>query len=87
MTTEDIIKDVIEDIRPDIQMDGGDLEFVSYDEKEKIVNIALKGACVGCPMSSITLKQGIEYMMRERLPEIKEVRDVGANAEMFDEEY
>ena len=78
------LKAVLEEMRPNIQMDGGDMEFVSYNDDEKIVYVELKGACVGCPMSSITLKQGIEYMVQQEIPEIKEVINIGA--ELDDEE-
>ncbi len=73
LLTQKIIRDVLEEIRPAIQMDGGDVELVDYDVETKIVTVKLSGACHGCPMSEITLKQGIEQMMKERLPEIREV--------------
>lgn len=80
------IKAVLIEMTPNIQMDGGDMEFVSYDDEKKIVYVELKGACVGCPMSSITLKQGIEYMLKQELPEINEVINVGAQLD-DDEEH
>lgn len=64
---------VLEDIRPALHMDGGDVELVGIDEESKIVQIHLVGACNGCGMSMLTLKNGIEARMREALPEIKEV--------------
>lgn len=80
------IKAVLEEMRPNIQLDGGDMEFVSYNDKEKIVYVELKGACVGCPMSSITLKQGIEYMVQQEVPEVKEVVNIGMLEEEEEDE-
>lgn len=69
------IKEILEtDIQPAVAMDGGFIEFVSYEEG--IVYLRLKGACSGCPSSSITLKQGIETRLRQFIPEIKEVIDI-----------
>ncbi|MGI6466025.1 MAG: NifU family protein [Sphaerochaetaceae bacterium] len=58
----DKVKDAIENIRPDLQMDGGDIELVSVDGND--VHVRLKGACVGCPMSQMTLKNGVERYVR-----------------------
>ncbi len=58
-------------IRPALQADGGDVELV--DVNEGVVRLKLTGACVGCPMSTITLKQGIERILKEQIPEVKEV--------------
>lgn len=68
-----IKKFLLEHIRPAIQMDGGDVEFVSYDTAKKMVVVELKGACQGCAMSEITLKQGIEQMVKDAFPEVTEV--------------
>ena len=65
------VEAVLEEIRPALQADGGDVELV--DVIEGVVKVRLKGACSGCPMSTITLKQGIERLLKERLPEVKEV--------------
>jgi Fe-S cluster biogenesis protein NfuA len=62
---------VLEEIRPALQADGGDVELVNVTEG--VVEVRLKGACSGCPMSTMTLKQGIERLLKERLPEVKEV--------------
>jgi len=66
----------LEEIRPSLQADGGDVEFVNFDEKSGILNVALVGMCAHCPMSQITLKQGIEAEIRRQVPEVKEVRGV-----------
>jgi Fe-S cluster biogenesis protein NfuA len=58
-------------IRPALQADGGDVELVGVDDG--VVKVMLKGACAGCPVATITLKQGIERMLREQIPEVKEV--------------
>jgi Fe-S cluster biogenesis protein NfuA len=61
----DMIKEVIEQLRPNIQMDGGDVEFVRYEDG--VVYIRFHGACVGCPASMFTLKMGIEEALKEQL--------------------
>lgn len=63
----------LEKIRPHLQMDGGDVEFISYDEASGTLNVKLQGACAGCPMSQITLQQGIAKTIQEELPEVKTV--------------
>jgi len=67
------VKQIIDDLRPAIQMDGGDVELVEVDEKSGVVKVKLKGHCAHCPMSSITLKHGIEATLKKALPQIKEV--------------
>ncbi len=64
----DKIKEVIEQIRPNIQMDGGDVEFVRFDDG--IVYVRFHGACVGCPASIFTLKGGIEEALKEQLSDV-----------------
>ena len=59
---EDKVKAALENIRPDLQNDGGDIEFVSMSGNE--VTVRLKGACAGCPMSQMTLKNGVERYIR-----------------------
>lgn len=66
------VTDVINGIRPYIQADGGDIELVGV-EADGTVKVRLRGACAGCPASQVTLKQGIERTLRERVPEIREV--------------
>lgn len=72
--TEQKIKDLIEKIRPYLINDGGDLEFIKYEKN--VVYIKLTGACEGCPMMDITLKDGIEELLKNEIPEIIEVRNV-----------
>ena len=65
------IEAAIESIRPQLQMDKGDVELV--DVTDGVVKVSLKGACSGCPMSTMTLKNGIERILKEQIPEVKEV--------------
>jgi Fe-S cluster biogenesis protein NfuA len=66
------IEEVLKDIRPALQADGGDVEFVSVSD-DGVVTLKLTGACGGCPMSQMTLKMGIERVLKQRVPEVKEV--------------
>ena len=65
------VEAVLSRIRPALQADGGDVELV--DVSDGVVKVKLTGACGGCPMATITLKFGIEQILREELPEVKEV--------------
>ncbi len=62
---------VLAQIRPTLQSDGGDVELV--DVNEGIVRLKLKGACASCPMATMTLRHGIERILKEQIPELKEV--------------
>lgn len=68
------VMEVLDKIRPALQADGGDVELV--DIEDGIVKVRLQGACVGCPMSQITLKQGIERFLKKEIPEVKSVESV-----------
>lgn len=67
------IEAVLNEIRPSLQADGGDVEFV--DVVDGVVTVKLKGACAGCPMSQMTLKNGIERILKEQVPEVKSVEN------------
>lgn len=67
-TAEERVRQVIEQLRPSIQADGGDVEFVEFTD-DGMVRIRLHGACVGCPSSSLTLQVGLERNLREHVPE------------------
>jgi Fe-S cluster biogenesis protein NfuA len=67
----DKIEEVINRIRPNLRADGGDVELV--DVKDGKVSLKLTGACAACPMSTLTLKNGIERILKEEIPEVKEV--------------
>ena len=68
------IESGLEEVRPALRADGGDVELVSV--KDGVVSLKLKGACGSCPMSTMTLKMGIERILKQKLPEIKEVISV-----------
>jgi len=68
------VEQALNNIRPALQMDGGDVELVKYEDG--VVYVKLLGACGGCPMSTMTLKLFIEERLREELPEITEVVSV-----------
>jgi Fe-S cluster biogenesis protein NfuA len=69
------IQAAIEKIRPMLKADGGDVELVNVSE-DGIVQVRLQGACSGCPMSQMTLKNGIERIIKEEVPEVKAVESV-----------
>ena len=65
------VQTALNKVRPSLQADGGDVELVSIDDG--VVSVRLTGACGGCPMSTMTLKMGIEKVLKEQVPEVKEV--------------
>ncbi|MEJ2054960.1 MAG: NifU family protein [Calditrichaceae bacterium] len=75
MQLQDKIMKALDSIRPGLQADGGDLEFVRVDS-DNVVYIKLIGACGGCPMSTITLKQGIERIVKMQVPEVTGIEAV-----------
>jgi Fe-S cluster biogenesis protein NfuA len=66
------VQAIIDAIRPNLQSHGGDVELVAA-EKNQIVKVRLQGACSGCPGAKMTLKMGIERLLREKIPQVKEV--------------
>jgi len=68
----DKVKNVLEQVRPYLQADGGDINFVNITD-DNVVNVELTGACGSCAFSTITLKNGVEATLKKALPEIKEV--------------
>ncbi|TML63612.1 MAG: NifU family protein [Actinobacteria bacterium] len=70
---EEQVKEVVELIRPAVQADGGDIILVGVDEDDGVVNLQLVGACGTCPSSVLTLKAGIERIMMDRVPGVREV--------------
>lgn len=66
------VEAALQKIRPSLQADGGDVQFVDMDD-EGVVRVRLTGACGGCPMSQMTLKMGIEKVLKQNVPEIKSV--------------
>ncbi len=73
LSIEDRIKKEIEKIRPSLQMDGGDVFFVNFDSDSGVLKVELMGRCAHCPMSQLTLKQGIEAEIKKAVKEVKEV--------------
>ncbi len=72
VSLQDQVKDIIQAIRPNLQSHGGDIEFVSL-EPDNAVKVRLQGACSGCPGAKMTLKMGVERLLKEKLPDVKEV--------------
>lgn len=71
-----MIKELIETrVRPAVQEDGGDIEFVRFDEGDGVVTVRMRGACSGCPSSAVTLKSGIENMLMHYVPEVTAVEE------------
>jgi len=73
---EDKIKKVLETVRPSLQMDGGDVHFINFDKKSGVLKVELMGHCAHCPMSTVTLRQGIEAAVKKAVKAVKEVRAV-----------
>ena len=71
---ENKVKEALEEIKQKIQADGGDIELVAIENG--VAKVRLKGACVGCPMSALTLKQGVESFIKKKIPQIKSVEAV-----------
>ena len=69
------IEQALDKIRPALQRDGGDIELVDVEE-DGVVKVRLTGACSGCPMSQMTLKQGVERIVKQLVPEVKTVEAV-----------
>jgi Fe-S cluster biogenesis protein NfuA len=74
---EDQIQKVIEAIRPAVQADNGDIFLRSVDTQTGIVEVELVGACVSCPASTVTLKAGVERILKDRVEGVTEVRNIG----------
>ncbi len=66
------VQKAIQDVRPSLQADGGDIELVSVSD-DGLVKVRLKGACGSCPMATLTLKNGVENYLKKVIPEVKEV--------------
>lgn len=72
---KDKVEEAIKQVRPMLQRDGGDIELVSV-EQDGTVKVRLKGACGACPMSTMTLKMGVEKFLKQQVPSVKEVVQV-----------
>lgn len=78
MVDTDKVAQVIEIIRPAVQADGGDIALRDVDQEQGVVTVELSGACVSCPASTVTLKAGVERILKDRVPGVTEVVDTGA---------
>jgi Fe-S cluster biogenesis protein NfuA len=76
------VEEVIEIIRPAIQADGGDISLVGVDTESGVVTVELHGACVSCPASTVTMKAGIERIMKDRVPGVTAVVQPDEDAEL-----
>jgi Fe-S cluster biogenesis protein NfuA len=70
------VEKVIDQIRPNLQADGGDIELVEVTD-DGVVKVRLQGACHGCPGAAMTLKMGVERLLKANVPEVKSVENVG----------
>lgn len=75
MTLKEKVEEALQKVRPSLQADGGDVLLVDVDDSG-VVKVRLMGACGGCPMSQMTLKMGIEKIIKQNVPEIKTVESV-----------
>jgi len=75
MTIKERVQDALNKVRPSLQADGGDVQLVDVDD-EGVVKVKLMGACGGCPMSQMTLKMGIEKILKQHVSEVKSVESV-----------
>jgi len=70
------VEAALNEIRPALQADGGDIELVGVDENTGVVQVKLVGACAGCPMSQMTLQMGVERTLKARIPAVTKVENV-----------
>ncbi len=75
MISRESVQDALDLIRPALQADGGDVELVDVTD-DGVVKVALQGACRGCPMSQLTLANGVERVLKEQIPEVVRVEPV-----------
>ena len=72
-----MIKEIIESrIRPFVQEDGGDVRYIDFNEETGHVRLQMKGSCAGCPSSSVTLRNGIENMLKHYIPEVESIEAI-----------
>jgi Fe-S cluster biogenesis protein NfuA len=73
---KDEVKKILDEVRPSLQADGGDVELIDVDEKTGVVKVRLQGACKGCPMSQMTLQDGIGRALKAKVKGVKEIEAV-----------
>ncbi|GAA3596148.1 NifU family protein [Flavivirga amylovorans] len=79
MTSEELkvnVEKALEEIRPFLQSDGGDISLLSIEENDTLVKVKLKGACVGCSVNQMTLKSGVEMTIKKYAPQIEQVINI-----------
>jgi Fe-S cluster biogenesis protein NfuA len=74
MLLEQEVREALEEVRPHLQADGGDVEFVGI--KDGVVKVRLKGSCAGCPMSQMTIKWGVESFLKKKISGLKSVEAI-----------
>ena len=75
MTLKEKVENALEKVRPSLQADGGDVQLIDVGD-DGVVKVTLQGACAGCPMSQMTLKMGIEKILKQDIPEVTSVESV-----------
>lgn len=81
MTSEELklnVEKALEEIRPFLQSDGGDISLLSIEEDDTLVKVQLQGACVGCSVNQMTLKSGVEMTIKKYAPQIQQVINIEA---------
>ncbi len=73
-TVKDRVEKALNELRPNLQADGGDIELLGVDKG--VVKVKMKGACAGCPMSTMTLRLGVENFIKKKIPEIVKIEAV-----------
>jgi len=79
MTSEEVklnVEKALEEIRPFLQSDGGDISLLSIEENDTLVKVKLEGACVGCAVNQMTLKSGVEMTIKKYVPQIEKVVNI-----------
>lgn len=75
MLNKEQVEKILDEIRPMLQADGGNIELVDLDQKKGVVKVKLTGGCAGCPMAQLTLKGYVEQTLKEKLPEVKKIEN------------
>ena len=84
---EAALLEAVDAIRPALQSDGGDMRVLEYNAESGVVDIELLGACGGCPMSTMTLKAGIERILMDRVPGLTQVRAKGIDFDTVETDF
>jgi Fe-S cluster biogenesis protein NfuA len=88
--TDDIeasIEAALEELRPALQFDGGDIDLLGWSDDTGIATVSMTGACHGCSMSAVTLQAGIERIVKERVPEVKAIVNIPPEGEPTNPKY